>query len=59
MSCPTRSNSKQTKYYIYCQPQLINSFSVNVDLGESIILKYVEPRTHGRGYKKNLKQPCC
>ena len=38
--CPTRS--KQIKYYICCQPQLINGFSVNESLGEGVTSKDAE-----------------
>ena len=37
--CPTRSDSKQIEYYICCQPQLINDFSVNDSLGEGVTSK--------------------
>ena len=35
----TRSDGKQIKYYIYCQSQLINGFSVNDSLGEGVTSK--------------------
>ena len=35
----TRSDGKQIKYYICCQPQLINDFSVNDNLGEGVTAK--------------------
>ena len=40
--CLTRLDGKQIKYYICCQPQLINGFSVNDSLGEGVTLKGVK-----------------
>ena len=40
--CLTRSDGKQIKYYICCQPQLINGFSVNDSLGEGVTSKDAE-----------------
>lgn len=37
--CPTRSNSKQIKYYVSCQPRLINGFSVNDSPGKGVTSK--------------------
>ena len=37
--CLTRSDGKQIKYYICCQPQLINGFSANDSLGEGVTSK--------------------
>ena len=34
--CVTRSDGKQIKYYICCQPQLINGFSVIDSFGEGV-----------------------
>ena len=40
--CLTRSDGKQIKYYICCQLQLINGFSVNDSLGEGVTSKDAE-----------------
>ena len=40
--CLTRLGGKQIKYYICCQPQLINGFSVNDSLGEGVTSKDAE-----------------
>ena len=58
--CPTRSDSKQIKYYICSQSQLINSFSGSDSLGEGLTSKdadtqVIEPVTPGRGYNKMKK----
>ena len=40
--CLTRSDGKQIKYYICCQLQLINGFSVNDSLVEGVTSKDAE-----------------